>query len=132
MWLSYQSRGADRMKNYPSIDAYIAAHPAEVQDKLQKMREVIQAAAPEATEAISYGMPTYKLKGNLVHFAAYAHHIGFYPTPSAIEAFSSELARYKTSKGAVQFPLDQPIFYDLVKRMTKYRVEELVGKKTTY
>lgn len=120
------------MRNYPNIDAYIAVYPAEVQGKLQKMREVIQAATPEATEAISYGMPTYKLKGNLVHFAAYAHHIGFYPTPSAIEAFSSELARYKTSKGAVQFPLDQPIFYDLVKRMTKYRVEELVGKKTTY
>lgn len=112
------------MRNYPNIDAYIAVYPAEVQTKLRKMREIVLVAAPEATEAISYGMPTFKLHGNLLHFAAYAHHIGFYPTPSGINAFRGELSSYKTSKGAIQFPLDQPVPYDLVKKITEYRVRE--------
>ena len=88
------------------------------------MRHVIREEAPEATEKISYQMPTFYLQGNLAHFASQKHHIGFYPTPSAIEAFKEELSAYKTSKGAVQFPLDKPIPYDLVRRMVRYRVEE--------
>ncbi len=88
------------------------------------MRSVIQAAAPEATEKISYQMPTFYLNGNLVHFAAFKHHIGFYPTPSGTEHFQKELSAYKTSKGTVQFPLDQPIPFDLVTRLVEFRVAE--------
>jgi len=107
-----------------TIDAYIAAFPEEIQEKLQRLREVIRAAAPEATEKISYQMPTFYLNGNLVHFAAFKHHIGFYPTPSGTEHFQKELSTYKTSKGTVQFPLDQPIPYDLVIKMVNFRVAE--------
>jgi uncharacterized protein YdhG (YjbR/CyaY superfamily) len=85
---------------------------------------VIHAAAPEATEKISYQMPTFFLHGNLVHFAAFKHHIGFYPVPSGIEAFAAELAPYKRSKGAVQFPLDQPLPHDLITRIVDFRVAE--------
>ena len=88
------------------------------------MQQVIRGVGTKATETISYQMPTFYLKGNLVHFAAQKHHIGFYPTPSAIEAFKEELSAYKTSKGAVQFPIDKPIPYDLVRRMVRYRVGE--------
>ena len=107
-----------------SIDAYIATFPEEIQRKLQKLREVIRAAAPEATEKISYQMPTFYLNGNLIHFAAYKYHIGFYPTPSGTERFQKELSAYKSSKGAVQFPLDQPIPFDLVIKMVNFRVTE--------
>jgi uncharacterized protein YdhG (YjbR/CyaY superfamily) len=112
-----------------TIDEYIAAFPPEVQAILQKMRRLIHAAAPTATEAISYGMPTFKLKGNLVHFAAHQAHIGFYPTPSAIEAFRQDIAAYEVSKGAIRFPLDQPIPYALVEKMVKFRVDEVLNKK---
>lgn len=119
-----------------TIDEYIAAFPAEVQAKLHQLRAVIKAAAPETGEKISYGMPTFTLKGNLVHFAAYKTHIGFYPTPTGIEAFKEELAVYKTSKGAVQFPIDQPLPLELVRRMVEARVvenlmaaEQKAGKK---
>lgn len=112
------------MNKYKNIDEYIKSFPVEMQEKLHKLRAVIHAAAPDATEVISYGMPTFKLNGNLVHFAGYAHHIGLYPAPSGIAAFANELAEYKTSKGAVQFALDQPIPYDLVTRIVKYRVKE--------
>ena len=91
-----------------SIDAYIAMFPADVQKKLQAIRAAIKAAAPQATEKISYRMPTFYLDGNLVYFAAFKNHIGFYPIPSGIEAFKEELSRYKTTKGAFQFPLDGP------------------------
>jgi uncharacterized protein YdhG (YjbR/CyaY superfamily) len=112
-----------------SIDEYIAQFPEEIQQKLQEIRAVIHAAAPEATEKISYQMPTFYLRGNLVHFAAFKNHIGFYPVPSGIAAFEEELAPYKRSKGAVQFPLDQPIPTELISRIVQFRVAENMKKK---
>lgn len=111
-----------------TIDEYIAGFPEKIQVILQKIRQVIKEAAPEAQEAISYQMPTFKLEGNLVHFAAYQNHIGFYPVPSGIEKFKAELSIYKQGKGSVQFPLDQPIPYDLISRIVKFRVEENLKK----
>lgn len=109
-----------------TIDEYIATYPADVQKVLQKVRATIKTAAASADESIGYGIPTFKLNGkNLVHFGGFAHHIGFYPSPSAIVAFNKELAPYKQAKGSVQFPLDQPIPYDLIKRIVQYRVKEL-------
>ena len=110
------------------IDAYIAQFPKETQTLLKQMRETIRAAAPDATEAISYQMPTFKLHGNLVHFAGYKKHIGFYPVPSGIEAFKDELSVYKQGKGSVQFPLDQPLPLALIARIVKFRVEENLAK----
>jgi uncharacterized protein YdhG (YjbR/CyaY superfamily) len=107
-----------------TIDAYIAAFPDDVQAILQQIRRTIREAAPEATEAISYQMPTFKLHGNLVHFAAFKNHIGFYPVPSGIEEFKDELAVYKQGKGSVQFPLDKPMPYDLIRRIVQFRVVE--------
>ena len=106
------------------IDEYIAGFPKDVQRILQEMRSVIRDAAPEAVEAIRYGIPTFILRGNLVHFAGFQKHIGFYPTPSAIEAFRGELAKYKRAKGSIQFPLDKPVPVSLVRRMVKFRVKE--------
>ena len=114
---------------YRTIDEYIARFPKNVQNILQELRQVIRDSAPEAKEAISYQMPTFKLNGNLVHFAAHKNHVGFYPTPSGIEAFREELSPFKTSKGAVQFPLDKPIPLDLVKKIVKFRVKENESKK---
>lgn len=107
-----------------SVDQYIAAFEPEVQELLQRLRKVIQEAATEAEEKISYQMPTWFLHKNLVHFAAYKTHIGFYPAPSGIEAFKEELARYKGAKGSVQFPLSEPLPYDLITRIVQFRVEE--------
>lgn len=108
-----------------SIDEYISEHPADIQKVLQEMRSLIHAAAPDVTETISYAMPTFDLDGrHLVHFAAFTRHIGFYPAPSAIEAFRDELKPYKTSKGAVQFPLASPLPKDLITRIVEFRVEE--------
>lgn len=112
----------------PLIDQYISQFPPEVQDKLNTLREVIRDATPDAKEKISYSMPTFYLYGNLVHFAAYKNHIGFYPAPSGIEAYKVELSNYKTTKGAIQFPLDKPIPYELVSKIVKYRVEEIIEK----
>ena len=95
-----------------NIDEYIAGFPRDVQDILDNIRMTIRKAAPGAEETISYRMPTFTLKGNLVHFAAHKKHIGFYPTPSGIEKFKDELSAYRSSKGAVQFPLDRPIPFD--------------------
>lgn len=115
------------MKKSIEIDQYISGFPEEVQDILSKVRLLIGEIAPEATESINYGIPTFKLKGkNLVHFAGYKKHIGFYPSPSGIEHFMDKLKDYKTSKGAVQFPLDKKIPYDLIKEITTYRVEQLL------
>ena len=111
-----------------NIDEYVARFPADVQEKLTRLRATIRAAAPEAEEKISYQMPTFTLAGNLVHFAAYKNHIGFYPTPSGIEKFQKELSVYKTAKGSVQFPLDQPIPYDLVREIVTFRVQENMEK----
>lgn len=118
----------DKNNSPANIDEYIAAQPDDVQAILRQMRETIRDAAPQAEEAMRYGMPTFRLKGNLVHFAAFKQHVGFYPTPAAIEAFAEQLSAYKTSKGAIQFPLDQPIPYDLVREMTEFRVKQVTGK----
>jgi uncharacterized protein YdhG (YjbR/CyaY superfamily) len=107
-----------------TIDEYIAACPKDVQDILEKVRATIRNAAPQAEETIDYQMPTFKLKGNLVHFAAHKKHIGFYPTPSGIEKFKDEISVYEWAKGSVQFPLDKPIPYDLISRITEFRVTE--------
>ena len=99
-----------------------------MQSVLQTLRQTIHQAAPDAVEKISYGMPTFTLKGNLVHFGAFKTHIGFYPTPSGIEKFKDELAVYKGAKGSVQFPLDEPLPLDLVRRIVEFRVEENLAK----
>lgn len=113
------------MQKYKTIDEYIAQFPPEVQQKLQEMRAVIKEAAPEATEAIAYQMPTFKLDGkNLVHFAAFKGHIGFFPTPSGIEAFGKELEPFRTGKGTIRFGLQEPIPFDLVKKVVLARVKE--------
>ncbi len=112
------------MKKHTSVEEHIHAFPKETQKLLQHIRQTIKKAAPAARETITYGIPTYKLNGNLVHFAGYAKHIGFYPGRAAIVHFKKELAKYKTSTGTVQFPLDKPIPYALVAKITKHRVAE--------
>lgn len=107
---------------FSSIDEYIATFPADIQKILQELRATIRAAAPEAQEKISYQMPTFFLNGNLVHFAAFKNHIGFYPAPVGIEEFKEELAPYAGAKGSVRFPLDQPLPLELVSRIVKFRV----------
>jgi uncharacterized protein YdhG (YjbR/CyaY superfamily) len=118
-----------------TIDEYVRTFPRDVQKKLSDLRSTIRRAAPDAIEKIAYRMPTFFQKKNLVHFAAYAHHIGFYPTPSGIAAFKDELTRYVTSKGAIQFPIDEPLPLELVTRIVKFRVAEneakAVAKKRT-
>lgn len=111
-----------------TIDEYIAQCPEDVQPILNKMRAVIKESAPNAVERISYQMPAFFLKGYLVWFGLHTQHIGFYPTGSGIEAFKDELTGYKKSKGAVQFPLDKPIPYELISRIVKFRVEENLKK----
>lgn len=115
--------------NYQSIDEYIGTFPEDAQQVLEDIRKVIREAAPEAKEVISYQMPTFRQNGILVHFAAHKHHIGLYPTPSAIKAFENELSEYESSKGSVKFPLDQPRPLDLIKRMVRFRVQENLEKK---
>jgi uncharacterized protein YdhG (YjbR/CyaY superfamily) len=110
------------------VDSYIAAYPAKVQKMLKQLRSVIKKTAPDAEESISYMMPAYKLHGPLVYFGGYENHIGFYPTGSGIAPFQKEIAAYKNSKGAVQFPLDQPLPLDLIEKMVKYRVKENLAK----
>lgn len=114
-----------------TIDEYIASFPADVQQRLRDMRETTKRHAPNATEAISYGVPTFKLDGNLVHFAAFARHIGFYPGPSGIAHFDDRLTRYKRAKGSVQFPLNEPLPLDLVAEIVKFRVEENLRKRVS-
>ncbi|MGL6298375.1 MAG: iron chaperone [Methanobacteriaceae archaeon] len=106
------------------IDEYISKYPQDIQEILKKVRKTIQETAPEATEKISYGMPTFYLNKNLVHFAANKKHIGFYPSPSGIEKFKEKLINYKTSKGAIQFQYTEPIPYKLIKEIVKFRVQE--------
>ena len=112
------------MPDYTTVDEYVALFPAEMQDMLQKLRETIREAAPGAQEKISWQMPTYHLKQNLVHFAVNKNHIGFYPSPSGVEAFADRLAGYKTIKGGIQFPLSEPIPYQLIGDITRFRVKE--------
>ncbi|MCW7488263.1 iron chaperone [Leptospira meyeri] len=111
-----------------SIDEYIGRFPKDVQEILQKVRSTIQKEAPNASEKISYAMPTFVLNGNLVHFAAYANHIGFYALPSGNLAFQKEISKYKNGKGSIQFPLNEPIPYDLIKKIVKFRVNENLEK----
>lgn len=111
-----------------SIDQYIAEAPREVQEKLINLRSVIKTEVPQAEERIAYGMPTFSQEGNLVHFAAFKNHIGFFPAPSGIENFNEELAKYKTSKGTVQFPLDEEIPMDLVREIVRFRLKENLAK----
>lgn len=111
------------------IDAHIAGFPPETQAALGEMRGLIRAAAPGATETISYGIPTFDLEGkHLVHFAGYARHVGFYPGPDGIAAFEGELASYKRAKGSVRFPLDRPLPAGLIERIVKYRVAQVTGR----
>ena len=111
-------------RQFKNVDDYIDAFPKNVQHKLRELRSAIKESAPEAEEAISYGMPTFQLKGSLVWFAAYKKHIGFYPTHSGIVAFEERLSIYKHSKGAVQFPIDGSIPLDLVREIVRFRVKE--------
>jgi uncharacterized protein YdhG (YjbR/CyaY superfamily) len=113
---------------FNSIDEYIATFPAETQLILNELRATIRAAAPDATERIAYQMPTFAQEGNLVHFAAYKNHIGFYPTPSGIEAFKDRLEDYEQAKGSVQFPIDQPLPLDLISKIVKFRLNENLKK----
>ncbi len=112
-------------KEWKTIDEYIGAFPKDVQGILQRIRKTIRNAAPEAVETISYQMPTFKLNGKgLVYFAAYEKHIGFYPIPSGMKAFERELSPYKQGKGSVQFPIDKPIPYGLVRKIVVFRAKE--------
>ncbi|QOS76931.1 DUF1801 domain-containing protein [Paenibacillus sp. JNUCC31] len=110
------------------VDEYISQFPSDVQVKLQALRQLICETAPNAVEKISYKMPTYAQHGNLVHFAAYSRHIGFYPGSSGIEAFQEDLSQYKGAKGSVQFPLDQPLPEELIRQIVQFRVQENVKK----
>ena len=126
---------ASNNKQFKTIDEYISMFPDDMRTILNQVRQTIRAAAPEAQETINYQMPTFTLNGNLVHFAGFKNHIGFYPTPTGIEAFKDELSAYKGAKGSVQFPLDQPMPLPLIRRIVEYRVKEnserKPGKKTS-
>jgi uncharacterized protein YdhG (YjbR/CyaY superfamily) len=112
-------------KSIPTtIDEYVAAFPKEIREILERIRKTIRKAAPAAKETISYRMPTFTLEGNLVHFAAFKNHIGFYPTPTGTETFGKELSIYEGAKGSVRFPLDKPIPYILITKIVKFRVKE--------
>ena len=111
-----------------TIDEYIAGHPPEIRKRLSAMRATIRQHAPDAEERISYRIPTFYLGGNLVHFAAFDRHVGFYPGPTGIAAFRKELARYKSAKGSVQFPHDDPLPLELVADIVRFRVAEQASK----
>jgi uncharacterized protein YdhG (YjbR/CyaY superfamily) len=112
-----------------TIDEYIATFPEYIQEILQKIRQAIKESAPQAQEAISYRIPTFKLNGNLVHFAAFKDHIGFFPTSSGVDAFQKELSGYETSKGTIRFPLNKSIPFDLIRKIVKFRVKENLERK---
>ena len=117
------------MSEIKTITEYIATFEPEIQSLLKQMRETISKAAPDAEEAISYAMPTYKLNGNLAHFAAAKSHIGFYPAPSAIVQFAKELVGYKSAKGSIQFPYSKPLPLELISKIVHFRVQENLAKK---
>jgi uncharacterized protein YdhG (YjbR/CyaY superfamily) len=117
-----------RKYGFTSIDAYIASFPEETQKILEELRATIKDSAPDAEEKISYQIPTFALKGNLVHFAAYKNHIGFYPTSSGIQAFKKELSIYEGAKGTVRFPIDKPLPLELISKIVKFRVAENLRK----
>lgn len=107
-----------------NIDEYIAGFPSDTQKILHELRAAIKKAAPEAEETINYAIPTFKLKGNLVHFAGYKNHIGFYPAPSGLEAYKEALSGYKGAKGSIQFPIDRPLPLELIAKIVEFRVKE--------
>ncbi|MDR0516294.1 MAG: DUF1801 domain-containing protein [Fibromonadaceae bacterium] len=111
-----------------TIDEYIKAFEPKIQKTLNEIRSYIKTIAPEATEKISYGMPTFYLNGNLVHFAAFKEHYGFFPSPSGIDAFEKELAPYRTGKGTLRFPLDKPIPWNIIKKVVQFRIKENLNK----
>jgi uncharacterized protein YdhG (YjbR/CyaY superfamily) len=113
------------------MDEYISCFTKDIQIILQEMRAEIRKAAPEAEEAIKYGIPTFTLNGNLVHFGGFKSHIGFYPTPSGIEAFKKELSVYDGAKGSIQFPIDKPLPFALIRKIVKYRVKKNTEKAKT-
>lgn len=117
------------MKEYHTVDEYIQNFPKETQEILQNVRQTIQKAAPGAQERISYGIPTFTLHGNLVHFGGYNDHIGFYPGSEAIEIFAQELKDLAPSKGTIRFSLEKPIPYNLIAKITAHRVEKNTHKK---
>ncbi len=112
-------------KKPTNVDSYIRQYTGDKKEILEKIRDVIKKAAPDATEKISWQMPTYHQKQNLIHFAMFKNHVGIFPSPEAIEEFAGDLTEYKTSKGGIQLPLDKPIPYDLIKRITEYRVKSV-------
>ena len=116
-------------RQFKTIDEYINTFAEDVRNILNELRQTIKETAPEAEETINYQIPTFTLNGNLVHFAAFENHIGFYPTPSGMEAFKKELSPYKGAKGSVQFPIDQPLPLPLIRRIVEYRVKENVERK---
>jgi uncharacterized protein YdhG (YjbR/CyaY superfamily) len=117
--------------SFKTIDEYIKTFPNDIRKILETVRQTIKKAAPEAEEAISYQMPTFKLNGNLVHFAAFKNHIGFYPTPSGTKTFKKEISNYRSGKGSIQFPIDKPMPLTLIKKIVEYRAKEsrLAGLK---
>jgi len=117
--------GKETAKN---IDEFIMGYPPDVQEILQQLRATIQRNAPDAKETISYGIPTFTLKGNLVHFSAYKKHVGFYPGAEGIAAFAAEFSKYETSKGTVRFPIEQPIPNALIEKVVQYRVQQNLAK----
>ena len=122
------------MRSHPAanIDEYIAGFPKDIQEMLEAIRATIKKAAPEAEEAIKYAMPTFVLNGsNLVHFAAFTNHIGFYPAPTGIAEFAKELSAYKGGKGSVQFPLDRPMPLTLINKIVKFRVKKIKERTAT-
>ncbi|MBN2091354.1 DUF1801 domain-containing protein [candidate division KSB1 bacterium] len=120
----------DSNKKIPNdINEYIKMFPQNIQTILERLRQTIRNASPEAEETINYQIPTFKLNGNLVHFAAYKNHIGFYPTPSGIEAFKEELSNYEVAKGSVKFPINEELPWDLIRKIVEYRVIQNLEKK---
>ena len=116
-------------RQFKTMDEYISTFPEDVQRTLNELRQTIKEVAPEAEETINYQIPTFTLNGNLVHFAAFENHIGFYPTPSGMEAFKKELSGYKGAKGSVQFPISEPLPLPLIRRIVEYRVKENLERK---
>ncbi|MDR2562646.1 MAG: DUF1801 domain-containing protein [Prevotellaceae bacterium] len=115
-------------KEVRTVDEYIARFEPEIQIVLNELRNIVKSEAPEASEKISYGMPTFYLNGNLVHFAAFKHHYGFFPAPSAIDEFEEELAPYRSGKGSLHFPMNKPIPQDIIKKIVRFRVNENLNK----
>jgi uncharacterized protein YdhG (YjbR/CyaY superfamily) len=119
-----QFTNMEAANKFKTVDEYLSSFPADTGSVLRKMRTTIKEVVPDAEELISYNMPAFKLHGVLVWYAAYKNHIGLYPTSSAIKTFAQELSMYKTSKGAIQFPIDEPIPTNLVKKIVKFRVKQ--------